>query len=312
MILVVGEALIDMLPREVAGEPHLRPVPGGSPFNVAMALGRQEVPVRYLCRMSTDAFGELLSQTLADSGVDLAWCPRTALLSTLGFVSLDPQTKGARYAFYTENTAGCSLQTEDLPVPLPDQVTAIHIGSFSIAVEPFGATIETLIEQHAGKRCVSFDPNIRPFLIPDRDPFLARYQRLAARADLVKLSLEDLEWLYPGTPPEQVVEGLLAGGARLVVLTRGGEGALARTTRHQAETRLPDVEVVDTVGAGDTFQAALLAWLDSRKKLTRDGLDSLNPAELQSLLQFAAQAAAINCTRAGCNPPWRRELPMPS
>lgn len=309
MILVTGESLIDMLPHHVGSEPCLRPVPGGSPFNVALALGRLSAPVRYLCRLSEDPFGDLLTRTLKDSGVDLTWCPRTRALSTLGFVDLDPKSGSARYSFYTDNTAGCSLTPADVPSPLPAAVEAVHVGSFAMAIEPFGSAIETLVERELGDRCLSLDPNIRSFLVGNRDRFLLRYLRIAGRADLLRMSLEDLEWLHPRSKPEEVACAYLDAGVRLVVITRGADGASAFSRQHEVSVQAPEVKVVDTVGAGDTFQAALLCWLWERQRLTRAGLASLTKEETQSLLQFASAAASVTCSRAGCNPPTRSDLP---
>ncbi len=308
MILVTGEALIDMLPGTLDGTPVLKPTPGGSPFNVALALGRLGVRVRFLCPFSDDAFGQRLAATLEASGVDLSVAPRTRALSTLGFVDLDPATRAARYAFYTENTAGCGLRREDLPLPLPDEVTALHVGSFSLAVEPFGTAVEALVSKHAGDRVVAFDPNVRPFLVPDRERFLMRYRRLLGRADLVKMSLEDFEWLHPGGSLESAVRTCHDAGVGLVVVTRGAEGATAYAAGLAVAVPPVPVTLVDTVGAGDTFQAAMLAWLTGQQRLDRRGVREWSEQDLRAMLGFAAQAAAVTCSRAGCNPPTRREL----
>ena len=308
MILVAGEALIDMLPRELQGVAYCRPVPGGSPFNVAMALGRLAVPVRFLCRISKDAFGEVLARQLAESGTDLAWCPRTDALSTLGFVTFDSECKAARYAFYTAGTAGCALDTRDLPRPLPDCVEAIHVGSFALAVEPFGTAVEELVQEWSDGRLVSYDPNIRPFLIADRDRYLARHRVISARADLIKMSEEDLEWLHPGVPVDVAATDYLEAGAKLVVVTRGGDGATLFSKEHFVDCPASDIEVVDTVGAGDTFQAALLCWLREHGRLKADSVAGLGYGELEQMGAFASRAAGINCGREGCQPPWRRDL----
>lgn len=307
MILVAGEALIDLLPVGDDRTPRLHPVPGGSPFNVALALGRLRQPVRFLCRFSTDACGLRQRRLLEASHVVLDGCPITEALSTLGWVTWDDTLQSARYAFYTEGTAGCALEVSDLPEPFPEAIRAVHVGSFSLAIEPFGTALETLVQRASG-RLVSLDPNIRPFLIPDREAFLGRYRRLLERADMVKLSLEDLEWLYPGAEPETVAREHLDRGVGLVVLTRGGEGSTAWTQQHRVSVPPPEVRVIDTVGAGDTFQAGLLAWLGERDRWRPDGVRDLVPSDLEAMLQFAAAAAAITCSRAGCDPPWIEEL----
>ena len=308
MILVAGEALIDMLPVPPEND-LLRPVLGGSPFNVACALGLLGVPVRFLCRLSQDPFGEKMVRRLTECGVDLGACPRTPALSTLGFVSFAAGASAPHYAFYTENTAGCSLERRDLPVPLDPAIECVQVGSFSLAIEPFGSALESLLFQHAGDRCVALDPNIRPFLIADRDRFLKRYLRLVGRADLIKLSHEDLEWLHPRTNAEEVATAYLDAGVGLVLVTAGKDRVLARTRGARAEFAPPPVVVADTVGAGDTFQAATLTWLREHGGLGRDRIRSLGAEELGALLRFASAAAGITCTRVGCQPPRRVELP---
>jgi fructokinase len=314
MILVAGEALIDMLPLERDGLALFRPVPGGSPFNVALALGRLGIPVRFLCPLSRDAFGDLLGRTLRDSGVDVSLCPLTDALSTLGFVTLDPIHRSARYAFYTEATAGCLLEAGQTPVPLPPAVTCVHLGSFSLAVEPFGSAAERLADATRGRCLLSLDPNIRPFLVRDRGRYVARLERLAGLADLMKLSAEDLEWWQPGVAAAEVARERVARGVKLCVVTHGGEGAEAWSRRSHVRVEAPAVQVVDTVGAGDTFQAALLAWLHRKGNLQAAALADLGEADLREMLHCATRAAAITCGRAGCNPPWAREfwdLPKP-
>jgi fructokinase len=314
MILVVGEALIDMLPVERNGVRLFQPAPGGSPFNVALALGRLEVEVKFLCPFSRDAFGESLAGALRDSHVDLSLCPMVDALSTLGFVTVDPASRSARYAFYTAGTAGCALLPDQVPDPLPAGVSWLHLGSFSLAVEPFGSTAERLAQSARGRCLLSLDPNIRPFLVQDRDRYVARLERLAGMADLIKVSDEDLGWLQPGIAVERAAQDYLRRGAKLCVVTHGGQGAEAWSGRGHARVPAQPVEVVDTVGAGDTFHAATLAWLERAGKRDATALAQLSARELEEMLACAARAAAINCSRAGCDPPWAREfwdLPNP-
>jgi len=308
MILVAGEALIDMLPTADGRPDTFRAVPGGSPFNVALALGRLGAPVQFLCPFSNDAFGRRLFGTLRESGVDLTLAPRTEALSTLGFVTLDEGTKTARYSFYTEGTAGCGMRESELPEALPPQLKCLHLGSFSLAVEPFCTTAERLLARLGPGTILSLDPNIRPRLVARAVDYPARLERLLRRAAIVKASLEDLEWLRPGRPPGEFAAELLEGAARLVVVTVGGQGALAFSRTVRIEVPAVPVEVVDTVGAGDTFQAAFLAWLAARQSLSAAALETLPPPDFAHLLDYASRAAAITCTRAGCDPPWAREL----
>ncbi len=308
MILVAGEALIDMLPGGGGQPDSFRAVPGGSPFNVALALGRLGARVQFLCPFSNDAFGQRLFRTLQASGVDLSLAPRTEALSTLGFVTLDEGTRSARYSFYTEGTAGCGLRVADLPEALPPDLKCLHLGSFSLAVEPFCTTAERLLERLEPGTILSLDPNIRSGLVARAGEYPARLARLLRRAAIVKTSLEDLEWLRPGRTPGEFAAELLEAAARLVVVTKGGEGALAFTRTVQIEVPAVPIEVVDTVGAGDTFQAALLAWLGARQSLSETALEHLSRPDFINLLEHASRAAAITCTRAGCDPPWAREL----
>lgn len=308
MILVAGEALIDMLP-VADGSPHVfRAVPGGSPFNVALALGRLSAPVQFLCPFSNDAFGQRLFEALQASGVDLSLAPSTDALSTLGFVTLDESTKSARYSFYTEGTAGCGLTADDLPQAFPEGIRCVHLGSFSLAVEPFCTTAETILERMGPGRLLSIDPNIRAGLIAHEASYRERLNRLMHRAAIIKTSSEDLDWLRPGGTPAGFASEMLNQSAQLVVVTRGANGVLAFTRKEALEVPAEPVAVVDTVGAGDTFQAALLAQLGCRDRLSSNGLASLSRSQWLDILRYAARAAAITCTRAGCDPPWDAEL----
>lgn len=305
MILVAGEALIDMLPD---GPGRFRALPGGSPYNVALALGRLGAAAGFLCPMSTDAFGDRLMAGLTEAGVDLSPCPRTGALSTLGFVEFAAGRSAPRYAFYTAGTAGCALTAADIPRPPGPTVAAVHLGSFSLAVEPCGSALEALAGAVGPERVVSVDPNIRPFLVADPAAYRARLGRLLARADVVKVSEEDLEWLEPGTSPEVCVSRWLGQRARLVVVTRGEAGATAFARGFRVDRPAVPVEVADTVGAGDTFQAAILARLAADGHLSPEGLGGLDPEGVGGVLEFAARAAAITCSRPGCDPPWSAEL----
>jgi fructokinase len=308
MILVAGEALIDMLPAAEGSPQVFRAVPGGSPFNVALALGRLGAPVQFLCPFSNDAFGQRLFAALKDSRVDLSLAPRTDALSTLGFVTLDEATKSARYSFYTQGTAGCGLTAEDLPQAFPEAIRCVHLGSFSLAVEPFCTTAETILERMGPGRLLSMDPNIRAGLIAHEASYRERLKRLMHRAAIIKASSEDLDWLHPGGTPASFASEMLSQSAQLVVVTRGANGVLAFTREETLEVPAEPVAVVDTVGAGDTFQAALLAQLACRGRLSRQGLASVSRSEWLEILRQAARAAAITCTRAGSDPPWDTEL----
>ena len=276
MILVAGEALMDMLPvRATDGSAAFRPVAGGSPFNVALALGRLQVPVGFLCCLSGDAFGQVLSRALSDSGVDLSLCPRVDALTPLGFATVDPDSREAVYSFYTEATAGCAFAESNLPDTLPRDVACCHFGSFSIGQEPFGSALECLLNRVSERRLISVDPNIRPFLVGDRRRYEARLQRFFEQADMIKASVEDLGWLYPNQSPDACAARFMSWGARLVTVPSGADGAMAWTASGHAQVKAPRVTVVDTVGAGDSFQAALFAWLRESGRLRKDGLNAI-------------------------------------
>jgi fructokinase len=307
MIVSCGEALIDFLPRaESADAPAtFAAFPGGSPFNVAIAIARLGQPAAFFGGLSSDLFGETLRKHLEQSGADFSLANFSDRPSTLAFVSV--VNGNARYAFLDEGSAGRMLTENDLPA-LPKKVAALHCGSFSLAKEPCGSAFEALMRREKTDRVISFDINVRPTLIKNRDGYLARVDRLAAMADLIKLSEEDLEWLAPSSSFEALADRLQDLGARIVVLTRGAGGAVALSGMQRTEVPSIPVKVADTIGAGDTFTAAMLARLSERQLLTKHAVARLSPAETSDMLTFAARAAAITVSRPGANPPWLREL----
>lgn len=308
MILVCGEALIDLVPRAFGADTAYVPVPGGSPFNVAVGLGRLEVPVGFLGRMSRDAFGRRLRAHLAANGVDVAHCPEGAELSTLAVVHLAPGEE-PEFAFYGDGTADVAFLPAQLPATLPDDVTALHFGSISLVREPSASTYEGLMEREHGRRLISLDPNVRPGLIADRDAYARRLEHWVGLADLVKVSRADLAWLYPDLAPEAAADRWLALGPALVVVTLGADGALGVTAggvRGSAPGHR--ITVADTVGAGDACMSGLLAWLETHGRLTRAGLQALTADELAAALGQGTLVAALTCTRTGAEPPTRAEL----
>jgi fructokinase len=306
MIVSCGEALIDFLPRRgLDGATVFQPFPGGSPFNVAVALGRLAVEAGFFGGLSTDFFGAMLRKALDDSTVGAEFAEISDRPSTLAFISLDGGE--ARYAVFDEGSAGRMLSETELPA-LPKEVTALHFGSFSLAEEPCGSALETLMRREQRDRVISLDPNIRPSLIKNRDGYLARINRMAAMSDIVRLSEDDLAWLAPGGSFEATARRWLAHGAKLVVLTRAAAGAQALTKTVSVAVPGLTVDVVDTVGAGDAFTAALLARLDQLGLLTKAGVAGLTSHALADVLGFAVRAAAITVSRAGADPPWLSEL----
>ncbi|WP_305972691.1 MULTISPECIES: carbohydrate kinase [unclassified Mameliella] len=299
MILCCGEALIDMLPRETGtGERAFAPYAGGAVFNTAIALGRLGAPSGYLGGLSRDLFGQMLAEALTASQVDYSLCPRSARPTTLAFVTL---TNGqAQYAFYDENTAGRMLSEADLP-NLGDETDALFFGGISLVSEPQAQSYATLCAR-AGDRVVMIDPNIRPGFITDETAYRTRLAQMLSRADVVKLSDEDMDWL--GTDANT----LLREGTAVVLITRGAEGVDVVT--REGETRVPaqKVEVVDTVGAGDTFNAGFLAGLHRAGLLTRPSLAAAQAADLAKAADLGVRAAAVTVSRAGANPPWKDDL----
>lgn len=304
MIICAGEALIDMLPRNTAEGATFLPVAGGSVFNTAIALGRLGADVGMVTGLSRDMFGDILLSGLVASGVDAADAVFSDRPTTLAFVTLvDGQ---ARYAFYDENTAGRMLQPGDMP-PLADDVRALFVGGISLAVEPCAAAYEAMVAR-AGDRVVMLDPNIRPGFIADEAIFRARMDRLLARADIVKASDEDMEWLTGASDPAEGAQAILDRGARVVLVTEGAQGARAVTRDGTVHVPGRKVDVADTVGAGDTFNAGALAALQRAGCLTRAGIAALGTDELRTALELGVRAAAVTVSRAGANPPWEDEL----
>ncbi len=306
MIVCCGEALIDMLPRmSTLGEPALAPYSGGAVFNTAIALGRLGAPVEFFCGLSSDLFGQQLRATLASSHVGTRYAPISNRPTTLAFVHL--VDGHATYVFYDEGTAGRMLDIADLPV-IDDDVDAMLFGAISLIPEPSGSAFEALMAREHTRRVTMLDPNIRPDFIPDRAKHMARIQRMMAMADIVKLSDEDLAWFDEDGTAEQVIARWLQRGPKLIVLTQGSRGATAYTLRDKVTVAPAPVTVVDTVGAGDTFNAGILASLHDQGALSKTAVASLSQAAIHAALTLGAKAAAVTVSRAGANPPWRSEL----
>lgn len=307
MILSCGEALIDMLPRQsTEGEGAFAPYAGGAVFNTAIALGRLGAPSGFLCGISTDLFGEILIDTLAASKVDASLAIRSSRPTTLAFVKL--VDGHATYAFYDENTAGRMITAADLPV-LPDHIDTLFFGGISLMVEPGGATYEALMQRGAASgRVIMIDPNIRPSFISDEAAYRARIGRMMAMSDIVKLSDEDLRWLEGEGEIGDLAAGILDLGPKAVFITEGAKGAHAFTARDAVFVPAKKVTVADTVGAGDTFNAGVLAALSQAKLLTKTALAGIGAEALKAAADLGNRAAAVTVSRPGANPPWASEL----
>ncbi|WP_026930059.1 carbohydrate kinase family protein [Glycomyces tenuis] len=304
MIGVIGEALIDL---EVAETEPGRPVahPGGSPMNVAVALGRLGSKAAFLGRLPTDAFGRLLRDHLTDAGVDLRWAVEAAEPTSLALVSV-AAGGAASYSFHIHRTADWQWSPAELPHS--PGFDAVHAGSLALALDPGGPVVAEWLERLSGSTTISLDPNVRPALLGERESYRSLLERWLSFAAVVKISDEDLEWVWPGADPAELAREWTAEGRKLVVVTRGGEGSSVFCGDERFTVPAHRTEVVDTVGAGDAFSGALLDRLGRIGRLEPEGLARLRPEEARSAVEFASRVAAITCSRAGANPPWRSEL----
>lgn len=290
-ILVVGEALVDAHPGAETLELH----PGGGPFNTAIALARLGVPVCFVGAISRDRLGDVLEARLRAAGVDLRGASRVDAPTPMAIVA--DAAGEPSYAFRLAGTAH-ELLDPRTSGDLVHTASALHVGTLALATDPPGAAVETFAAEEASRLPLVVDPNVRPVAIADRVAYLRRFERLAALADLVKLSMADLSWLYPGAGSRAAAERLLGIGAGCVVVTEGADGATGWTGTVSATTAAPRIDVVDTVGAGDAFGAGLLAWLFRADRLGKGGPARLGGPELEAALAYAAAAGAAQCTRA--------------
>lgn len=310
MFLVCGEALFDVFTTEVvdqaAFEVPLSARVGGSPLNVAVGLARLGCPVAMLTGLSTDFLGERLLASLQSEGVNTELIVRKQAPTTLGFVQQDAAGVPS-YAFYGNGAADRLLTLDDIRVDL-EGTAVIHFGSYSIVAQPTADSYFALAQQHSGKRLLSLDPNVRLNVEPKHEVWRQRIAELLPLVDLVKVSDEDLHLLYPDQRPEAVVENWLTQGPRLIALTRGGKGASLWSHQAQVDVSGRPVKVIDTVGAGDTFQASLLDAVVDLKNSTAVWSEQLNSDTLFKIGHTAVVAAAITCSRRGANLPTRAEV----
>lgn len=305
MIVVGGEALVDLVPAAATTPGELGPlVPrlGGGPFNTAVALGRLGADVSFLCHISTDGFGDALLDRLHAAGVRTDLVTRGPEPTTLAVVTLAGDG-AARYTFHVLGTADRLVAD---PGPLPDTVTTVSLGSFSLVLEPGATAYETVLRRESARgRLTVLDPNIRSGLIDDPAAYRARFASWLPHVGLLKMSDDDALWLG-GT-----ADDWLAAGVRAVVLTRGAAGLSVVTRDLTVAVPAALATVVDTIGAGDTAHAALLAWLDRHGVRSPDGVADLDRQGWSHALRFAARAAALTVGRVGAQPPYAAEINSP-
>ncbi len=302
MLLSCGDALIDFLPVKSAdGRDALLPMVGGSCLNIAIGMARLGAPTGFVGGISTDLFGRMIAEHAEASQVELGYATRSVRPTTLAFArTVDGE---ARYAFYDEGTASGHWNYRKGSIPFT-AVDAIHFGSTTL-VDPRGsAEALAMVEEARGSATISFDPNCRPGLIHDKADYVRRMDEFAERADIVRLSDGDFAFLYGGSDYAGKAKDLLAAGTRLFIVTQGSGGAQAWHRRAGAvKVKAPRVDVVDTIGAGDSFQAGLLFALRAMGRIGIEPLDALGAPELNRALTFAAACAALTCGRTGADPP---------
>jgi fructokinase len=301
MIIVGGESLIDLL---VYPDGRLAAISGGGPFNTARTIGRLGGSAAYLGRLSTDRFGRALLDRLALDGVDCRLVGETDAPTTLAVAELD-ESGAATYHFYLEGTAAPGLTAELVPNGLPDAARALHIGTLGLVVEPMGSSLEALVNGAAADVVVMVDPNCRPSATPDRAALRARVERLARRADVIKVSRDDVAFLYPDETGDGAVNSLLGIGPSAILVTDGGRSVGVVARQSSFTLAVPAVEVIDTVGAGDAFGGAFISsWIG--RGLGREEL--ADPAALRPSVEFAIRVASETCRRVGAEPPTAAEM----
>jgi fructokinase len=308
MILCCGEALIDMIPTAtLSGIDGFVPHAGGAVFNTAIALGRLGASAGLLTGLSHDMFGAQLDAALRASHVNTDHLVRCDRPTTLAFVQL---TDGqARYSFMDENSAGRMITAAELPAIAQD-VTAMFFGGISLASEPCANAYATLSAREAAQRTIMLDPNIRTGFIRDTDRYRKRLAAMLSHTDIVKVSDEDLDWIVQGArSTDAKAHDLLKFGPNVVIVTRGGKGATGYLHNgERIDVAAAQVQVVDTVGAGDTFNAGFLASLDEAGRLDKASVRAMEADTLERALGYGARVAAITVSRSGANSPWISEL----
>ena len=308
MITIGGENLIDYVQTEMKdGLPVYTAIPGGSCYNVAIAAARQGQTVSYVTPISTDSLGNVLAQRLIDDGIQLA-TPRTDAPTSLAVVSVNNGQPS--YQFYRSDTADRQITPDTLDAAISDQTRVFHIGSLALIEGADADLWEQRFEMLATNDVItSLDPNARPVVVKDKEPYVARLLRVMKNARVLKLSDEDLEYLAPDQPLMDAFERICSETqAAIIILTKGADGAVVRCGSTQFDVAAGQANpLVDTVGAGDTFMGTLLVEI-SKTGLSASNLGSIAEDDLKRIVTRAAKAAALNCQSAGCNPPYEQDL----
>lgn len=311
LVTVLGECVADAftVPAPTPGELALRVQPGGGPANTAVGLARLGTPARFLARLSDDVFGRLFRGHLEASGVDLTAAVHAHEPSTLAVAELDPQGR-ATYSFHAQGTADWQWTADELAATDLTSTACLHSGSLALVREPGGAVVEEFLARASATATISVDPNVRPLLVGP-EVYRERLPRWCALADILRLSEDDLELLLPGHTVEGACDAWHAAGVRLVVITRAERGAVASLDGERIAVPAPPTDVVDTVGAGDSFTAGLLHHLGATGFLG-GRLTDLRVDDVFDACSFASQVAALTCGVAGPNPPWAGRLRLPA
>ena len=296
-VWVAGEVLIDLIPEDS----NRKPIVGGGPANTAKALSKLGIDTQFIDGISTDDYGQMAKAELVASGVKLDYVKYSDKPTCLAIVSLNA-AGSASYKFVIENTATFDFNLEWLPNPQTERPSLLHIGTLATVIEPGASVLFDWAQSVAKVEPIVFDPNIRPAVISDREQYLMQVERWVSISSAVKVSDEDIKWLYPSLEIEQVVKNWLASGPSLIVVTYSDKGLAGYRAGEKVSVDAVKVAVADTVGAGDTVGAILV------ESIVNDGLDTLSGVRLEMMLKRAAKAAAITVSRSGANPPTLKEI----
>ncbi len=310
MILVCGEALVDLFVNEDQNSDlAAQVVLGGSPLNVAVGLARLEEAVAFCGGLSSDRFGQALRQRLQREHVDLGFIINSTRLTTISVIATDSSGQ-PDYAFHGEGKADREVSAQMLPNTLPSEISALTFGSYTLAVAPVADAYLALARREAASRVISLDPNIRPTVTPDIAQWRQRFNTFLPLADIIKASEEDIAIGYrEAASIDDVVTDWFTAGASLILVTHGARGATGYL-KNGGRIFVPGKAIVvrDTVGAGDTFHAAILSHLSKSQRLSKSGIAKLTTEELRQVMEYAVAAAAITCTRQGANLPTEDEV----